>query len=107
MRLIRSVNLLLTTLLNKNPTIIHFVGLAHSMDPLLTAPAEYFASRCPLCADEQQTAAITIDELEPKAKEICATLLSQKGSVLFRPSILTDCCILYCAIIRLHPKTVA
>ena len=44
--------------------------------------------------------------LTPAELTIYETLSKQRPAVLFHPMILTDCCSLYGAILRLQPKTV-
>ena len=50
-------------------------------------------------------ATLSPDELDSADKWIYETILSHRPDALFHPMVMTDCCILYGAILRLQPKT--
>ena len=79
---------------------------SHSAHPMMTDAPQTFPATCHCCKRSMNFPTLSMKELNDCDQNRFKLLLFQKPAVLFRPMLLTDCCILYCAIPRLQPKTV-
>ena len=79
---------------------------SHSAHPMMTDVSEEFLATCHCCKVSRKLSTLSTDMLDSSQNEKFRTVLFQKHAILFHPLILTDCCSLYSAILRLQPKTV-
>ena len=78
---------------------------SHSANHMITDAKQTFLATCECCKISMILNTITPSDLDSSTKAIYEAIVNQQHPVLLHPMILTDCCSLYGAILRLQPKT--
>ena len=81
------------------------VCAAHSANPMFNDQTTVFHATCDCCKVSMKLSTISTDSLTDAELKIYQTCMNHQPAVLFHPMLLTDCCSLYGAILRLQPKT--
>ena len=86
---------------------IHMIAmLGHSANPMITESPLSFQATCHCCKIAMTLTTTSTNQLSDDDKLIYQNALNQQTPASFHPLILTDCCSLYGAILRLHPRTI-
>ena len=76
-----------------------------SANPLLTEECQEFRATCNCCKVSMMLSTVSMADLSAVDKALYVANMNRQSAILFHPMILTDCCSLYGAILRLQPKT--
>ena len=78
---------------------------SHSANPMITAQSQTFQTTCKRRGAPMKIDVITTHDLNPIGKQIFDASVTNYPDILLHPMVLTDCCSLYGAILRLQQKT--
>ena len=78
---------------------------AHSANPMMAEEKESFHTTCKCCGISMKLDTITMHDLSPVEGGIYDLRATDQPEILLHPMVITDCCSLYGAILRLQPKT--
>ena len=86
--------------------ILLMAAVTHSANPMITETPETTRSTCLCCQRSMVLTTFAASNLDSHHRSIYESLVQRRPAILFHPMVLTDCCSLYSAILRLQPKTV-
>ena len=79
---------------------------SHSANPMLPDQQFFIQSTCSCCKVSMTLSTLSANDLDSPERLVYDSIMMHQPAILFHPMILTDCCSLYGAILRLKPKTV-
>ena len=86
---------------------LHMIAmLDHSANPMITDAPMSFQATCHCCKIAMTLTTSSTGQLSEDDRRIYLNMLNHQAPASFHPLILTDCCSLYGAILRLQPRTI-